>query len=162
MPKVINLPTAASMDDSDYLIMEESGGGTKKITRANTLNGIGDTVDGANSAALTIPTNTDVNLCQITVPAGTWVLTAQMRVSLPSANKFLVGSISNLSATEQPGGFGGFGQISNAIVGFHTINLTRIYTAAQSTNIYLVGWHNSGSDASALVNQCVLRAVRIR
>lgn len=35
MPKVIDLPTASSMNDSDYLIMEASGGGTKKITRAN-------------------------------------------------------------------------------------------------------------------------------
>lgn len=38
MPKVIDLPTATSMSDSDYLIMESSGGGTKKITRANALN----------------------------------------------------------------------------------------------------------------------------
>lgn len=35
MPKVIDLPTATTMDDSDYLLMEESSGGTKKITRAN-------------------------------------------------------------------------------------------------------------------------------
>lgn len=35
MPKVIDLPTATSMDNGDYLIMEESSGGTKKITRAN-------------------------------------------------------------------------------------------------------------------------------
>lgn len=35
MPKVIDLPTATSMSDSDYLIMEASGGGTKKITKAN-------------------------------------------------------------------------------------------------------------------------------
>lgn len=35
MPKVIDLPTATMMDDNDYLIMEESSGGTKKITKAN-------------------------------------------------------------------------------------------------------------------------------
>lgn len=38
MPKVINLPTSTSMNNSDYLIMEASGGGTKKITRANAVN----------------------------------------------------------------------------------------------------------------------------
>lgn len=37
MPKVIDLPTSTSMSDSDYLIMEASGGGTKKITRNNAL-----------------------------------------------------------------------------------------------------------------------------
>lgn len=37
MPKVIDLPTATTMDDGDYLIMEESTGGTKKITRINAL-----------------------------------------------------------------------------------------------------------------------------
>lgn len=37
MPKVIDLPTASSMDDTDYLLMEESSGGTKKITRANAI-----------------------------------------------------------------------------------------------------------------------------
>lgn len=35
MPKVIDLPTATSMDNSDYLLMEESTGGTKKITKSN-------------------------------------------------------------------------------------------------------------------------------
>lgn len=33
MPRVIDLPTATTMDDGDYLIMEESTGGTKKIQR---------------------------------------------------------------------------------------------------------------------------------
>lgn len=37
MPKVIDLPTASTMDDGDYLIMEESTGGTKKIARINAL-----------------------------------------------------------------------------------------------------------------------------
>lgn len=37
MPKVIDLPTATSMDDGDYLLMEESTGGTKKITKYNAI-----------------------------------------------------------------------------------------------------------------------------
>lgn len=37
MPKVIDLPTTSSIDNGDYLIMEESTGGTKKITRGNVL-----------------------------------------------------------------------------------------------------------------------------
>ena len=35
MPKVIDLPTSTSMTDSDYFIMEQSSGGTKKITKQN-------------------------------------------------------------------------------------------------------------------------------
>lgn len=35
MPKVIDLPTSTSMASSDYFVMESSGGGTKKITKAN-------------------------------------------------------------------------------------------------------------------------------
>lgn len=35
MPKVIDLPTSTSMSDSDYFIMEQSSGGTKKITKQN-------------------------------------------------------------------------------------------------------------------------------
>lgn len=38
MPKVIDLPTATTMDNDDYLLMEESTGGTKKITRGNAVN----------------------------------------------------------------------------------------------------------------------------
>lgn len=37
MPKVIDLPTATTMDNGDYLLMEESSGGTKKITRQNAV-----------------------------------------------------------------------------------------------------------------------------
>lgn len=40
MPKVIDLPTSTSMTNSDYLIMEESGGGTKKITAKNSFESI--------------------------------------------------------------------------------------------------------------------------
>ena len=38
MPKVIDLPTETSMDNGDYLLMEKSTGGTKKITRENAVN----------------------------------------------------------------------------------------------------------------------------
>lgn len=37
MPKVIDLPTATTMDSGDYFVMEESTGGTKKITNNNVL-----------------------------------------------------------------------------------------------------------------------------
>lgn len=37
MPKVIDLPTVTTMDDGDYLIIEESTSGTKKITRQNAV-----------------------------------------------------------------------------------------------------------------------------
>lgn len=161
MPKVFNLPTVTSMSNNDYLLMEGSSGGTKKITKNNALSGIGSVVSAVNSQT-SIATSTDTNMCQITLSPGTWVISAQMRIGMPSAGKFLVGSISTTSATEQPSIVGGFGQISTAIPGFHTVNLSRIYQATENTTIYLVCWHNSGENASTLANQCNLRAVRIR
>lgn len=161
MPKVIDLPTSTSMTDSDYLIMEQSSGGTKKITRDNALYGIGSVVSATNSIT-SIATSTDTNMCQINLTKGTWVITAQLRISIPSTGKFLVGSISTTSATEQPSTVGGYGQISNAITGYHTLNLSRIYQATGNTTIYLVCWHNAGANATTLANQCNLRAVRIR
>lgn len=37
MPKVIDLPTVTNMDSDDFFVMEESTGGTKKITNKNVL-----------------------------------------------------------------------------------------------------------------------------
>lgn len=63
MPKVIDLPIATSMDGTDYLIMEESTGGTKKITRTNAvpLNDIGGrfihpgiVIEGGSSATVSL------------------------------------------------------------------------------------------------------------
>lgn len=45
MPKVIDLPTSTSMSNSDYLIMEASGGGTKKITKQNIFGGATGTLN---------------------------------------------------------------------------------------------------------------------
>lgn len=74
MPKVIDLPTSTSMSNSDYLIMEQSGGGTKKITRANALSPIGTVIEAENSAAVTVTNNTATSLCSISLPAGQWVI----------------------------------------------------------------------------------------
>ncbi len=56
MPKVIDLPTATQMDAGDYLLMEESTGGTKKITRANAVNL--DAIGGRAVKYLSVPANT--------------------------------------------------------------------------------------------------------
>lgn len=72
MPKVIDLPTSTSMSDSDYLIMEASGGGTKKITRANAISS--DSFvrcyykDGATSTTTVSTTETTI----FTVPSRTY------------------------------------------------------------------------------------------
>lgn len=46
MPKVIDLPTATTMDSGDYFVMEESSGGTKKITKGNSVLKVENQVSG--------------------------------------------------------------------------------------------------------------------
>lgn len=64
MPKVIDLPTSTSMSDSDYLIMESSGGGTKKISRWNALGeGLNNIALGKNvHVLLSVPANGSISI----------------------------------------------------------------------------------------------------
>lgn len=64
MPKVIDLPTSASMSTSDYLIMEESGGGTKKISRWNALGeDLSNIATGQNvHVLLSVPANGSISI----------------------------------------------------------------------------------------------------
>lgn len=60
MPKVIDLPTATSMDNGDYLLMEESTGGTKKITLSNSHNiqtTETQTINANETVTFSVPTN---------------------------------------------------------------------------------------------------------
>lgn len=102
MPKVIDLPTSTSMSDSDYLIMEQSSGGTKKITRGNaiptsTASGIVTRTSGAN-----------VQSSYIRIHDKTVYITVncQATASVSSGSNAFVGAI---AAGYRPSGVGGSG-----------------------------------------------------
>ena len=161
MPKVIDLPTAASMDDGDYLLMEESTGGTKKITKANVLTGIGSTLTAANTITSLSPSEY-IPLCQITLTPGTWIVTAQERFQMPESGKTMIGSIALAPDAVAPLN-GGMGQMESSFAnGYMSMNLVRITNHTASTTVYLVGYHNCSTAATIQEGQCFMNAIRIR
>lgn len=64
MPKVIDLPSSTSMSNSDYFIMEASGGGTKKINRWNALGeDLNNIANGQNvHVLLSVPANRSISI----------------------------------------------------------------------------------------------------
>ena len=139
MPKVIDLPTATSMDDGDYLLMEESSGGTKKITRANALSPIGTTVFAAGTAT-SLPNGTNTNLASLTLQKGTWIVVGQAywEGSSTTTNWACI-STSSASLQISNGGY------EKAIATQIGMSLSRIITVSStSQTIYLVGYQNSG------------------
>ncbi len=166
MPHVINLPTATSMDDGDYLIMEESSGGTKKITRKNALSHIGSTIDAQNSNVITVPTNTVTNCLSISIPTtGTYIIVANVRISARTNSSFEA-SISTVETSIQNTVFGGYMQLASTTntssLGF---NLTRAFTITQTStlpyNVYLNVWQGSGANQTIAAKTANLRAVKI-
>lgn len=88
MPKVIDLPTTSAIDNGDYLIMEESTGGTKKITRGNTL---GTVLRGIAIGTTIYP--------ELSIDPGGGSITVELRASGAWHGAILVGGA---------GGSGGF------------------------------------------------------
>lgn len=70
MPKVIDLPTSTSMSDSDYFIMEASGGGTKKITKDNALTPIKIAQGGTGGTSFE-SARTNLGFVHVQLPSGT-------------------------------------------------------------------------------------------
>lgn len=162
MPKVIDLPTSTSISDSDYLVMESSSGGTKKITRNNVMSGIGDTVR-INSALSSIADNTETDLCSITLTKGIWIIVGQFRMASGALNYQASISISTTSgsSTTTWGGYDQFPVTSN--MGNLSVTTTRILNVtATSQTVYLVGWQNSGAARSITQGGTNLYAVRVR
>lgn len=144
MPKVINLPIATQMDETDYLIMEESTGGTKKITRANALSPIG-TIVSAVGTLTSIPHNTNTDMCSISLTKGKWVVVGQSYWEC-RAGFSCWACISTASAQKQIS-YGGFQQVTSTPE--TAMSLTRIIdVTSASQTIYLVGFQNSGSAQS--------------
>lgn len=158
MPKVIDLPTATSMTDSDYLIMEASGGGTKKITRTNAL--VKDIVTGAASVS-SLASGTTATLASCTLTKGVWIVTAQTRFNNASGNYRIIASISLSGALEAADG--GFIQISNTTgnyaPSFNMVRVLNITAASQTVN--LVGQQNSGGSIGVSSTDTLIKAIRI-
>lgn len=162
MPKVIDLPTATSMDDADYLIMEESGGGTKKITAANAVStlGIGYTPSSTTASVATISSGTVAKIAEITLSAGSWILSACVRLTGTSGTFRAAASLSTSSTSVQYGY--GFAQMS--VTSDNTnpaLNVTRIFSLSGSTTIYLLAFQASGSSVTVDTNGSRITAVRI-
>lgn len=138
MPKVIDLPTATTMDDGDYLLMEESTGGTKKITRANALSPIGTMYSAISSVTSVAGNNSTVNFASITVPAGTYVVYAQCRMSNPNNENVMVNF--EINSASSFGWKEGHVQLIMAppLNDFRT-TICRIFKVTQQSTFYLLG-----------------------
>lgn len=160
MPKVIDLPTSTSMTASDYLIMEASGGGTKKITKANALSEIGQFVSDA-STVNTLPNATYVNLCSVTLTRGKWVLSGQVRLN-PSSSGTLDVSLST-TAGDITIGSGGLDQrYITGGVGMQTVGVSSVLDiSASSATVYLVARQTTGADVSITASRQFIKAVRV-
>lgn len=158
MPNVIDLPTATTMDDSDYLIMEESTGGTKKITRANAL--FKNIVTGAASVT-NLASGTTTTMASCTLTKGVWIVTAQARFANASGNYRIIANISLSGALEAADG--GFVQISNTTgnyaPSFNAVRVLNITAASKTVN--LVGQQNSGAAIDVSSTDTLIKAVRI-
>lgn len=160
MPKVYNLPTVTRMDNDDYLLVEKSIGGTKKITLRNANNSTFSDLD-TTSSVTSIPNSTITTLCSIDIPANTkWIFVANARM----------GAGGNFTAewqiTDEEGrmsGSVGHAQIAatSALNNVGT-TLTRLYSTSSAKTIYLLGWQNSGSAKTIPASSCTLRGFRIQ
>lgn len=161
MPKVIDLPTATSMSGSDYLIMESSGGGTKKITRSNALPATNQNIQYAATPTMTsLPSGANTDITSVTVSDGIWLLIGQLKVMGGGDYNIAVG-ISGASGDLQPSG-GGVSVIRATPSDWTVAHATRVIAlSAASTTFYLVGYQNSGSSKTLNRYDTSLRAVRL-
>ena len=158
MPKVIDLPTSTSMSDSDYFIMEASGGGTKKITKQSAIKPTGTYISATNSSALSVSSGTYTNLLSISITKGIWIISANVRMSGGGSGGMIIAGISDVSKDAQGGSNTSYTAIP-ASADNRSISMSRIYATGTTKTIYLVGFQSSGSAKTAGANQCMIRAV---
>jgi len=160
MPKVIDLPNASSMNDSDYLLMESSGGGTKKITRANALPSTKNGVVSADTTAVTsLANNTNTTVQSMSLSAGIWIISGQLKV-LGGGDFTVTLGISLIDANVQPSG-GGSISIRATPSGWTAAHATRIVALTGTTTVYLVGFQNSGSAKNVNASDTRMYAVKV-
>lgn len=133
-----------------------------------TLNRTGAEIDAignsvmAQSSLTSVPSRTYIDLCSMTLPAGTYVVIGQIYMNA-AENFNVVGSISTESATTQISS-GGHAQVSvSADMDGVSISLTRIVVLSVQTTIYLVCRQSSTTaKATGYAPRNMMRAVRIR
>lgn len=159
MPKVIDLPTATTMDDGDYLLMEESTGGTKKITKSNALKN--SYLSAGNSGSVSIPARTRTDVCSLTLTPGVWVITGQVTSDGGSTTGMASLCITTQSGTNQYTVGGYFAQ--NIEAGWKSITTSRIINVTASSQVvYLTFYHENGSNRNIPgTNNANMQAVRV-
>ena len=155
MPKVIDLPTATTMDDSDYLLMEESSGGTKKITRANAVSPIG-TIYSAVSSVNSLPTSSATVIASLNLQKGSYVVNAQFRAAPGSGFHYYV-SISTTSGFQSPG----LVMFPASASTDATFTMSRPLSLSSAGTVNLVAYQGSGSAKTLNTPYCRLDAIRI-
>lgn len=161
MPKVIDLPTSTSMSDSDYLIMEQSSGGTKKITRDNVLSDIGSAYQYVSTSLTKIPVTTGAthaNICQITLTPGVWIVQGNVRHEGGYNGLGAMGISRTSGASDTDLGYVQYSVTTATSNPSHSVSVIRSIT--QSETLYLVAFQNSGSAKSLSVGS--IRAIRIK
>lgn len=162
MPKVIDLPSATSMNNNDYFIMESNGGGTKKITRSNALPstnpGIRYTTTPTDLS--TVASGQNVDVTSMTLEPGIWIITGQVKISGGDFNLQI--GISGTSGDLQPSGGGNCAVRPTLSASVWTvIHSSRIVYFAAQTTVYLVCWQDSGVARSINRYDTGMRAVRV-
>lgn len=160
MPKVIDLPTATTLDSGDYLIMEKSSGGTKKITKSNALSNIGTTPSSVAASTSTLVSGAWTSIGTMSLDAGVWVVSAQINFTSISGT-FRIGMNISVDGTLD-NKYGCIvipfsGSSSQAVV----LNATRIVNFANGGTIYLLGYQTSGSSVPIGTSASRITAVRI-
>jgi hypothetical protein len=137
----------------------EEAFGINIIKAANGFSVIGDRVFSEQTSAVSMPNSTYKNIMSISITAGTWVITGGAEFAA-NATGIRGAAISTVSAAYDGSNFRAGGMRVNAYATYDTfINLARTIVVTVTTNIYLVGFQNSGSSLNAYG---LLSAVRIK
>lgn len=113
------------------------------------------TIQRANSQVdLTIPNETYSPVIQITLPAGSWLLTGKVRFSTGTTGVRRL----NFSTTAGGTGWTVSHPAANAI---EDIQVVTMLTLTEETTYYLNAWQNSGASLTCPSGQAQIRAARI-
>lgn len=134
-----------------------------------TLNRTGAEIDAiggtttATSSLDSVPSRTYVNLCSLELPAGTYVINAQVFMEAGTETYNVIGNISTESATEQIAYGGYMAMAINPSMSGAAMSITRILTINATTTVYLVCRQSSSAALSTVyAARNRMTAVRVR
>ena len=161
--------------DSDYIFMVGNGSSSKNsnafaVTKSGTII-IGDhsssvgSVLRATSSVTSLANDTATALCNLSIPAGTWILVGKCRFGGKAGNvrRLVICTSSADIAFATMAKTDGTGTGIQIAPGTSTAaiqeQLTHIVTVSSSTTFYFNAWHNAGSTLDIAIAE--LEAVRI-